>query len=334
MKLAIVGTGYWGKNHVRIASELKEAEDIESVVLCDIDESQVSDLAENYRFPYRADYESLLTDGVDAAVIATPSPTHRDIATTLLEGGVDVLVEKPISLDSDSARVIVETAERFDRTMGVGHIFRYHPALNELKSRIDRGELGEIKYLNTTRFSFGVPRKTTGVLYSLAIHDVDIYGYLLDESLESIYCQLDRFVRDGIDETATIVGKYGSTTGVINASWQVPVYGKRRDIVVVGTNRTAYIDYLHDNELELFESKIETKGQYPDGEDVLVASDNGSNTHTSEAIEPLKFEMMDFIDACRTGSAPKASGRIGLEAVELLEYAEKSAATGQRISVN
>lgn len=318
MKYAVIGTGYWGSNHVRVGVELVEEGVLDSLVLCDVDESRAEDLASNYGVEYTTDYTELPELGVDAATVATPSTTHREIAVDLLDAGLDLLVEKPLALTSEDSWAIVDAAEMNDATLGVGHIFRYHPALNELKDRIDRGELGEIKYLNTNRFSFRVPRETTGVLYSLAVHDVDVYAYLLEETPNAIYCNLDSIIREDIDETATLVLDYDDATGVINESWQVPVFGKRRDLSVVGSQRSAYMDYLDDTQLELFDAYVtEEDGNYH-------THSEGKHVYETEQREPLRVEISEFIEASRAGDNPRASGEVGARAVEILEHAQRS----------
>lgn len=318
MKHAIIGTGYWGSNHVRIGADLVSDGLIDSLVICDVDEKRVSDLGAAYSAEITTEYTDLNSLGVDTAVVATPSPTHARIGSRLLAEGIDLLIEKPFALNSDDAWRIVASAEENGCTLAVGHIFRYHSALLELKRRIDSGELGYIKYLCTNRFSFQVPRKTTGVLYSLAVHDVDIYRFLLEEEPSSIYCTLDSFVQDGIDETATLVMKFGDLTGVINVSWQVPVFGKRRDLTVVGSEGSAYIDYLADSVLELHDAKVVQSEADPQ----RIA--NEAQTVHTEGWEPLRAEVEHFLEACRDGFAPRASGEVGARTIELLEYARES----------
>ncbi|MDZ5810247.1 Gfo/Idh/MocA family oxidoreductase [Halorubrum sp. AD140] len=327
MKYGVIGTGYWGSNHARVASELAAEGAIDDVVLCDVDERRLAELCESYGVEGVTDYERLPEIGVDAATISTPSPTHHEIATTLLERGVDVIVEKPLALDGDDAWSIVETAREHDRTLAVGHIFRHHPALVDLRDRIDRGELGRLKYLTTSRFSFRAPRETTGALYSLGVHDVDVSNYLLGRDPERIYCSLDDAVREGIDETATLVMEYDGATSVINESWQVPVFGKRRDLVVVGTEKAAYVDYLDDNVVELYDSRVTERG----GE--LRVRDEGKQVHTAPNDEPLRAEIEDFVAASRGDGTLRAPGRVGARAVELLEHATRSAEEHTVVSV-
>ncbi|SFR36843.1 Gfo/Idh/MocA family protein [Halogeometricum limi] len=324
---AVVGMGYWGSNHARIAAELLDEGLVGSVVLCDTNEDRVSQSAADYGVSYTVDYAELASMGVDAAVVATPTPTHYRVATDLLEDGIDVLVEKPLAQNSEDAWSIVDTAAENDRVLGVGHIFRYHPALLELKRRIDRGELGQIRYLSTNRFAFRVPREDTGVLFSLAVHDIDVYNFLLGQWPDSIYCKLDSTIRPDVDETATVLLSYGQATGVINESWRVPVFGKRRDVTVVGTKRSAYIDYLEDTVLELYDSEIIEEGG------VLREWNEGKQRHETDPDEPLRAEVEAFIDACETRTVPRASGEVGAVTVELLEAAKRSNDLAERVSV-
>lgn len=327
MTHAVVGTGYWGSNHVRASAELAANGELDDVVLCDVDEERVAEMASSYDVSYTLDHNDLVEMDVDTATVATPSPVHHRIATTLLDGGVDVLVEKPLALTSEEAWDIVATAEENDCTLGVGHIFRYHPALRALKERIDRGEFGQIETMYSTRFAFRAPRATAGSLYSLAVHDVDISNYLLDDSPDQLFCSLESHVRDDTDEAATLVLDYGDARSVITESWRVPVFDKRRDLVVVGSEKVGYVDYLQDTTVEVFESRVEREGG------TLVAREDGSREYEVPDEEPLKGEIRAFFDASRNGTDPVASGRIGAEAVETLELAERSAETFDSVAV-
>ena len=326
MRYAVIGTGYWGSNHARVAAELLAVGTVDEVVLCDRDESRVAQLAELYGVPYVTDTAELC-GRVDAATIATPSPTHRAVATELLTNGVDVLVEKPLALSGADAWTIVDTARTHNRTLGTGHIFRYHPALRDLKRRVDRGSLGRIKYLDTARYSFRAPRATMSVLDALAVHDVDIYSYLLDERPERVYCALEESVRDGIADTATVTLSFGSATGVVRGSWHVPGK-KRRELTVVGTERTATIDYLEDTRLEIHDGVMNA------GEDGVRIRSDGSQVYHAEDEEPLRVEAEAFLEAARNGRSPPACGRVGARAVELLEAAKESAEAGRAVSVS
>jgi predicted dehydrogenase len=325
MRYGIVGTGYWGKNHVRVATELQDDGLVDEVVICDADEARAADLAETYDLDYTTDHDRL---DVDAASVATPSSTHEGIATDLLRSGTDLLVEKPLALSADAAWNIVRTARDAGQTLGVGHIFRYHAGLRELKRLVEAGELGDIEYLHTARFAFQVPRTTAGVLYSVAVHDVDVYDFLLGEQPERVHCTMDSTHREGIDETASLTLDYGDRTGVIHASWQIPVFGKRRDLAVVGTDGAAYLDYLADTEVEVYDASIVT-----DADGDLRKRDHGKTVHEAADAEPLKTELREFVTAAMAGRDPPASGAVGARTVELLERAVAAADAGQVLDV-
>lgn len=327
MRLGVIGTGYWGSNHARVAAELVADNRIDKVILCDIDEDRVTDLAENYSVEYVTNYQDLIPR-VDAAVVATPSHTHRDIATALLKNGVDCLVEKPLAMDSGSAWDIANTAKQEGRTLAVGHIFRHHPALQAVKERIDRGELGNIKYLHTNRYSFRVPRKSSGVLHQLAVHDIDIYRYLLGKHPDRLFCATSSWIRDDIEETATLTLEYGDAIGTINESWQVPVFGKQRELIVIGTERAVYLDYLKDTEFELYDARVRN------GNDGYHAMDEGVTVHETREAEPLREEVIDFLTAVESGQSPLADGQIGAETISLIEHAVESSETNQAVPVN
>jgi len=327
MRLAVIGTGYWGSNHARVAAELAADNLVDEVVLCDIDKERVVNLAANYGVEYVTNYREL-SSIVDAAVIATPSHTHQEIATTLLTEGVDCLVEKPLAMNGQAAWDILETAKKEDRTLAVGHIFRHHPALQALKQRIERGDLGQIKYLHTSRYSFRVPRDSSGVLHQLAVHDIDIYRYLLGKHPSRLFCATSAWIRDGIEETATLTLEYSDAIGSINESWQIPVFGKQRELIIVGTERAAYLDYLKDTEYELYDTRVR---QSDDG---YTLKDEGRTVHETRDAEPLREEVENFLEAIQSGEVPLADGQIGAEAIELIECAIEADETNQAITVD
>ncbi|MFC7165284.1 Gfo/Idh/MocA family protein [Halospeciosus flavus] len=327
MKYAVVGTGYWGENHVRVATELRDEGHVDEVVVCDVDEQRAADAAGTFDLDYVTDTSDLADLGVDAATVATPSPTHESVATDLLEDGVDLLVEKPLALDGETAWNIVDAADRHDRTLGVGHIFRFHPALRELKRRVERGDLGDLRYLTSNRFAFRTPRKTAGALHSLAVHDVDIYRYLLGEDPDTVTARCDSFVRDDVDETATLLLGYGDVTGHVSVSWHVPVFGKERHLVAVGSERTAYIDYLEDTKLEVYDSRFFEEGG------TLRRRDEGKQVHEAPQREPLKAEVEEFVAASEGRATFSAPGEVGARAVDLLDAATASDEQGREVEL-
>lgn len=327
---AVVGAGHWGSNHARVAAELRDEGLVDEAVVCDTDAARAREVGERHDLPWYTDPAALADAGVDAATVATPSPTHRPVATRLLEAGVDTLVEKPLAPTAADAWALVDAADRAGRTLAVGHIFRSHPAVRALADRVADGELGSIRHFRTRRFASRVPRAESGALRSLCVHDVDLFRWLVDDP-DGLYCRLDGGVREGVDDTVTLVLDAGEATGVLSASWQVPVHrGKHRDLVVVGTEGAAYLDFLDHTTYELYDQQV------TDGPDGLTAADPEPTTVTVDAdpAEPLRAEVEAFLAAVRDGREPRAPGRVGAETVELLDAAERSDEAGERLSLD
>lgn len=321
MKIAVVGTGYWGKNHVRVLNEIFEEGKIDGVYICDRDEERAKIVASGYNIPYYVDYNSM-PDDIEGVVIATPSDTHYEIAKKFLRDGVNVLVEKPMTLSSKEADELIKIAEKEDRILMVGHIFRYHPAVIEIKNKIERGDFGRIYYMMSNRFSLRYPRKDMGVLFALGIHEVDIFCYLLGEDYpKEIFATIDSYIGQ-TEETAQIIAYFkNDVRGYAFESWLTPVYGKRRELVVIGSELSAFVDYLKPNEITFFESTISPE----------MVTLEGSYTVPIDYKEPLKEEINDFIECIKTGKKPVADMHIGKRAVEMIEKAIKSAEEGRKI---
>ena len=180
MKIAIIGTGYWGKNHVRILKEVLDEGKIDGLYLCDNREERLEDAARKFNISYYTNYKEIPKD-VDGVIIATPSDTHYKIAKEFLKEGKDIFVEKPMTLNSRDADDLIKIGEKNGNILMVGHVFRYHSAVNEIKKRIERGDFGRICHIMSNRFSLRVPREDMGVLFALGIHEVDIFCYLLNK---------------------------------------------------------------------------------------------------------------------------------------------------------
>lgn len=321
VKIGVIGTGYWGRNHVKTYKALLDSDEIDGLVICDADEKRASELARRFSVPFETDVERLLQDqSIDGVSIATPSPSHFELSKRLMEAGKDVLVEKPMTLDSTSAKELIKVSEDTGRILMVGHIFRHHPAVKELKERIDRGDLGRIINLSTNRFSYRVPRPDMGVLYALAIHEVDLYCHLMNcEYPKSIDAKLGRYVQDKTEEIALIQMEFEEgAMGFAYESWLTPTHGKLRDLAVIGTKMSARIDYLQPQELQLFDIGIAGEG------DAMFVQDEGTFTIPIPYKEPLREELLDFIGCIMERRQPLSDMHSGARAVEMIEAAFES----------
>jgi len=331
MKIGVIGTGYWGKNHVRTYSELASEGIIDEVRICDINKKRASELSDAFNIQYLTDYQILMNDpDIDAVSIVTPSLTHYPLAKEFMEAGKDVLVEKPMTMDSREAEDLVRISKETGKILMVGHIFRHHPAVKELKHRIDAGEFGNIQLISSNRLFFGAPRKDMGVVYALGIHEVDMFCYLMDKEYpDSILAATGYSLQPDIEETAMITMNFGSTRAYAFESWLMPAYGKQRDLVVVGSEKSAKIDYLQPQQLQIFDIRI-AEQEFND-EISFNVENEGTYTIPIPYAEPLKEELNHFIHCIDTRARPISDGTIGLHAVIMVESALESARTGKAI---
>ncbi len=319
--IGVVGTGHWGKNHVRAYKELESDGVIDVVKICDLDEARAKDLGDSLGVPHLTDYRDMISDpDVDAVSIATPSGTHYRIARVFMEAGMDVLVEKPMTMNVQEAKDLVRVSEENGSVLMVGHIFRYHPAVIELKRRIDAGELGTVQNIISNRLDFGLPRRDMGVIYALGIHELDMFPYLLNRDYPNgLVATSSAAFRSGVEDTCMIAMDFDDVKGYAFESWLVSAYGKKRDLVVIGSEKSALVDYLNPKELHFFNAKIVVEN----GEPVSV-EDGGEQIVSISYAEPLKEELKHFISCVEGRHVPNSDGTIGMRAVVMAEAALKS----------
>lgn len=324
---AVVGAGGWGRNHVRnfatmAGSKLK--------YVCDLNPATQNLVAQYPDVTATTDLRVILDDkSVQAAIVATNAPTHFEVARQLLEAGKDVLVEKPLTLGSESALKLCELAEANKRVLMVGHLLLFHPAVETLKNLIDQGELGEILYVVSQRLNLGVVRKDENAWWSLAPHDVSIANYLLGEeptavtATGGVFLQRERGIEDVVFATLHYGDEASSKLAHVHVSWLDP--HKIRRLTVVGSKKMAvFDDGSSDQKLTLYD-----KGAVPPP--AAVSYEEGVRVRTGDIVipalrmtEPLQRECAAFLRAVETREAPLANGRAGLAVVRVLEAGTKS----------
>lgn len=327
--VAVIGTGQWGKNHARVYKELQQEGVVEGLKICDLNESRVSELGGALGIEATTDYRQILINNeIHAVSIATPSKTHYQIAKEFMQAGKDVLIEKPMTMAVDEAKELIRIAQQNGRVLMVGHTFRYHPAVRELKRRIDAGELGEIQNMVGVRETFGLPRKDMGVIYALGIHELDLFCYLIGVDYpKSLLTATSHVYSRDIEDTAAIFMDFGRAKGYAFESWLMPVHDKRRELVVVGSKMSVLVDYLKPEELHLFDIRLVTHNGLPayvENKDKLIVS--------LPYTEPLKEEIRCFISCVNSRRQPSSDGPVGLRAVTMVEAALASAKIGKAIT--
>jgi len=328
--VAVIGVGHWGRNHARVYKELCEEGVVDTVQICDADQARVRELSGALGIQGTSDYRQILNDSrIQAVSIATPSRTHYQIAKECMEAGKDVLVEKPMTMDVAEAEELVKIAGRNNRILMVGHIFRYHPAVQELKRRISEGELGKIQTIISNRETFSLPRRDMGVIYALGIHELDMFCCLMGVDYpKTVTAVASKVYSQDIEETAMLAVDFGDVKGYAFESWLVPGHGKRRDLLVLGSKMSARVDYLKPQELCLFDTRIVTENGVP-----ASIEDKGERVISLPHVEPLKEELSQFISCVGSRREPLAGGLVGMRAVAMAEAALASAKTGKAVTL-
>jgi UDP-2-acetamido-3-amino-2,3-dideoxy-glucuronate N-acetyltransferase len=312
VRVAILGAGGWGKNHVRIfCSLLGEA----SVFVCDPIESRLREMKAAHpgiETTTRPDYAT-----VDVVVVSTPAVTHYTLAREALLAGKHVLVEKPIALTSHDAMGLIQVAEEQNRILMVDHLLEYHPAVRALKMLVEQGKLGKLLHLSSQRLNLGVVRTEENALWSLAPHDISAILYLLDEEPVEVMARGGAYLQDGIEDVAFVGLRFPSgATGHVHVSWLDPV--KTRRLTVVGDEGMAVFDDIAEDKLCLFDRRAERDAggfRLHRGDSEVIRFDQA---------EPLQNMAKAFIQSVETGKAPPSDGQDGLRVVRVLEAAQRS----------
>ena len=324
IKVGIVGCGYWGPNLVR---NLRQAQDCDLKVLCDLSETRLSHMRRLYpEVATTKRFEDLLENPeLDALVIATPVRFHYEMAKAALSAGKHVFIEKPIARTEAEAQELVSLAESQGLVLMVGHTFLFSPAVRRMKEIIDAGDIGQVQYVSARRLNLGLFQKDVNVAWDLAPHDISILLYLLGESPLSVSCQGSSHVSRGIEDVTMMYLNFSKNRcAFVQNSWLDPK--KVRQMTVVGSRRMIIYDDTEPLEkLKIYDARVEVPPHYDTFAEFTYSYHYGdAYVPYIKQDEPLKLECQHFIDCIRKGAEPVTNGHLGLEVVKILEAADKS----------
>ena len=312
--LALIGTGYWGKN---IFKNLHELGSLHTV--CDLDPRVILRLKKKFpEINYTGSIDSVAKNTkIKAVLIATPAVTHFTIAKKMLLVGKDVFVEKPLALKVKEGEELVALAKKHSRILMVGHILQYHPAVVKLKGLISKGALGKVQYIYSNRLNIGKLRTEENILWSFAPHDISVILMLLEEDPFKISTFGGDYLNHGIyDTTLTALEFKNGVKGHVFVSWLHPY--KEQKLIVVGSKAMALFDDMTQEKLFLYRHKIEwKKGKVP------VARKADYQVIRIRKEEPLKLELKHFIKCVEQRQTPKTDGHEGLRVLKVLASCEE-----------
>jgi predicted dehydrogenase len=281
------------------------------------------------RFPnaqITADFDELLDDEeLAAVVIATPSSTHADLVERALAAEKHVFVEKPMALSGECALRLVRTAEQRGRSLMVGHVLLFHPAVRMLKELLTGGALGEIFYLYGNRQNLGKVRSDENALWSLGAHDLSVILYLLDDQPIEVSARGESYVQDGIHDVVFCYLRFA--TGIsahLHLSWLDP--HKMRRLTAVGSKRMAVIDDMEiERKLTIYDKSATPRRTENFGEYVQV-SFGDITCPLLPNDEPLRLQCEHFVSVVAGGRASGA--REAARVVNVLEALQRSLDAG------
>ncbi|MBD1915657.1 MULTISPECIES: Gfo/Idh/MocA family oxidoreductase [Cyanophyceae] len=304
----VVGSGHWGQNLVRNFEQLSH---LSGVV--EVDPTLRQRLQANY--PKATIYETFdaaLASDASAVVLATPAPTHFELALAALTAGKDVFVEKPMTLKATEARQLAEYADAHDRILMVGHLLLYQPAIAWMRNYLQSGEAGAVHHVATQRLNLGKVRSTENVWWSLAPHDVSIILDLLGSpALETVQAVGHARLQSAIaDEVQVDLAFATGQTAHLHCSWQWPL--KQRDTVVIAEHQMLVYDET-EQVVTVHHKRID---------DDLNAVDDGIQIIDIADAQPLKLECEHFLACVSSRQRPHSDGWNGVAVVNILERVE------------
>ena len=327
-RLALIGLGAMGRNHLRVLGELEGAE---LVAVCDQDPAALSQATQKYgATAYRSWTELFERESLDAAIIAVPTRFHLEAGLAALDRGLHVLIEKPIAATLEEGQALIERAAGARRVLAVGHIERFNPAVRELQSRIEAGDLGRVFQVHARRQGpFPARIRDVGVVIDLATHDLDVMCNLVGSDVTRVYAETEQRIHTEHEDLLNALLKFESgALGVLQVNWLTPT--KIRELSVLGERGLFVANYLTQELTYFRNANVESD---------LDARRNLSGVSEGEIVrfpitqaEPLKLELRSFLRSISSDGRAEVDGRAGLRALQLALALVASASESRVIS--
>jgi len=324
--IGIIGYGYWGPNLVR---NFAASESARVIGVADLSAANLARCVRLHpEVVTTGDVRDLLQNPlVEAIAVATPVCTHYDLALAALKAGKHVLVEKPLAETSDQVLHLMDEADRRGLTLMVDHTFLYTPAVQKIRQLIADGTIGDVYYYNSTRASLGLFQSDVNVIWDLAVHDLSIIQYILDEEPVAVSATAACHVAGTPENMAHVTLFFQSScVAHISVNWLSPV--KVRSTLIGGSRKMIVYDDIEPTEkIKVYDKGITVNGSAENAEELRIGYRAGDmwapNLSTREA---LQAEAEHFIDCVRNGKQPVSSAASGLRVVGILEDACRSIA--------
>jgi UDP-N-acetylglucosamine 3-dehydrogenase len=309
--VAVIGTGFWGKNHARVYGELASTE---LVAVCDVKRERAKAVADQFGVKaYTSSSRMLKNEDVEAVSVCTWSTKLAKEALKALKAGKHVLVEKPMANHTKQGAKLLETAEKNDLHLTVGFLMRFIPGLQHIREAVENKKIGELVCATARRVSQWPERiGDVGVVKDTAIHDIDVMRYVSNEDPIAVYAKTGSMRHRKFEDYAQIMLTYeDGKSAFIESNWLTPY--KTRILTVTGSDAIMRLDYMT-QELWIEDPKENLQPRYP-------------------WKEPLKLELQHFADCILEKKKPLITGVDGLKALQIAEAALRSSAKNRAIKL-
>jgi len=311
INVAVIGTGFWGKNHARA---YKELESTNLVAICDVNAERSQAIASQFGVKAYTDSAQMLKDKeVEAVSVCTWSTVLAQEALKSLEAGKHVLVEKPMAVDSKQAEKLLKKAQENGLHLTVGFLSRFIPGLQHIRDAVASKKIGELVCATAKRVTQWPERiGDVGVIKDTAIHDIDVMQYLTGEDPTAVFAKTGNMRHKQFEDYAHIMLTYkNGKSAFIESNWLTPY--KTRTLTVTGSDAILRLDYMT-QELFIEDAKQTLQPRYP-------------------VIEPLKLELQHFADCITEKKKPLLTGIDGLKALKIVEAIMESSAKNKVIKM-
>ena len=311
VRTAVIGTGFWGRNHARVYKELAETE---LLAVCDIDAERARNVATQFGVTPYTNVEKMLKDkDIEAASVCTWSTNLAEEAIKVAENGRHVLVEKPMATNTKEAEKLLDTAERTGVHLTVGFLMRFIPGLQHMKKAVETKTIGELVCATAKRVSQWPERiGDVGVVKDTAIHDIDVMLYLFNEDPIAVYAKTGSMRHKKFEDYAQIMLTFeGGKSAFVESNWLTPY--KTRVLTATGSEAIMKLDYIT-QELTIEDAKETLQPRY-------------------QTQEPLKLELQHFANCILKKEKALITGLDGLKALRIAESALESSSSNKIVKL-
>jgi len=302
LRIIQIGTGGWGKNHVRILSQLGVL-----VAVCDTDFQKSKEYGEKYSVNHYESLDELLSsEEFDGAFVVTPTSTHTEIAKKLLEAKKHVFVEKPMTYKSEDGEKLAKLAEKNKVILTCGYIERFNPAVEVVKKMVKEKKFGDLVMLEFHRENrIPLHIKDVGIIYDTSVHDIDTANWLFDDMPQVIFARAGKIKHEHEDFASIMLGYKNDKVAIISSNWITPK--KIRKFNAVCTEAIITSDFI--------------------SQEIIVEKDEESKTIQNEKQEPLFLEIKSFLEAIEGKNELVVKSQ---EAVNVTKIAEAALLSSQK----